>query len=103
MTVTIHEVDRDPNAAGNINVSLCGHDDDDTDIPTGMVRRTFVGFVEGATTTEILADIKTFATTVGTWLGVTDVYLFVPPIRVEENNLNIESRPVVWAFTAPIA
>ena len=103
MTVTIHEVNLDPTTVGNIHVNLCGHDDDDSDIPAGMVRRMFVGFVDSATSAGIINDIKTFATQVGTWLGVTEVWLYVPPIRVEDSAFNIECRPLVWAFTAPIA
>ena len=101
--IQIHEVGHDPSAAGNITVSLCGHDDDDTDVPAGMVRRLFAGFVDSATSAGIIADIKAFADQVGTWLGVTEVWLYVPPIRVEDSASNIECRPLVWAFTAPIS
>jgi len=104
MTVQIHEATVDPTAAGSVHVSLCGHDDDyDDGIPTNMVRRMFVGFVDGHTSTNVVADIKAFALQVATWLGVNDVYLYVPPIRVEENSMNMESRPLVWAFTPPIS
>lgn len=104
MTVHIHEVDRDPTTGQAISVALCGHDDEpDSDIPAGMARRVFVGFVDGHTAAVMVSQIKAFATSVGTWLGVTDVYLYVPPIRVEENAQNMEARPLVWAYTAPIS
>ena len=104
MTVTIHEIHRDPIEGMSASISLCGHDDDaDSDIPAGKVRRMFHKVVDSHNVAGLVAEVRAFAIDVGTWLGVTDVYLYVGSIEAAENGPTLQVHPLVFAYTAPIA
>jgi hypothetical protein len=104
MAIVIHEIHRDPSVGLSGTISLCGHDDDtDPDIPDGMTRRMFHKVVDSHNVAALVAEVKAFATDVGTWLNVTDVYLYVGSIEAAENGPTLQVHPLVFAYTAPIA
>lgn len=104
MAITIIEVEKNPLEDLGVHVSLCGHDEDPDPTHPGMVRRTFVGFVEANSAANAITEVRAFVESVATWLGWTtgDVYLHVPAVVVTEGGPSFEIRPVVWVYTTPI-